>query len=95
MAVDSLDGLSSIPRPKRPKRQVRALTSGEAGQPIDSPMLTNPVSRMYVVWVSILREPRGFSLLGREETLLAFCNLVEPFGGFSASFSHITILQLI
>ncbi len=95
MAVDSLDDLSPVPGPERPKHQVRALTSRKAGQPIDSPMLTNPVSRLNVVRVSILREPRSLSLLGREETLLAFCNLVEPLGGFFASSQHNTILQLM
>ena len=94
MAVDPLGGLSPIPGPERPKHQVRALASRKAGEPIDSPMLTNPVSRLNVVRVSILREPRSFSLLGREETLLAFCNLVEPPGGLFARFSHNTILQL-
>jgi hypothetical protein len=58
-------------------------------------MLTNPVSRLNVVRVSILREPRSFGLLCREEALLVFCDLVEPLGGFFASFSHDTILQLI
>src|ERR1700686_4453294 len=70
MAEDSLSGLSPIPGPERPKHQVRAVTTRKAGQPIDSPMLTNPVFRLNVVRVSILREPRSFSLLGREETLL-------------------------
>src|SRR5271156_3857646 len=59
MAVDSLGGLSPIPGPQRPKHQVRALTSRKCGQPIDSPMLTNPVSCVNVVRVSILREPRS------------------------------------
>jgi hypothetical protein len=95
MAVDSLLGPSPIPGPERPKHQVGALASRKAGQPIDSPMLTNPVSHLNVVRVSILREPRSFSLLGREETLLVFCNLVEPLGGFFALFPHSTILQLI
>jgi hypothetical protein len=91
-AVDSLGGLSAIPGPERPKHQVRALTSRKAGQTIDRPMLTNPVSRLNVVRVSILRESRSFSLLGREETLLPFRYLEEPLGGF---FPHSTILQLI
>jgi len=95
MAVDSLGDLSPIPGPERPKHQVRALASREAGQPINSPMLTNPVSRPNVVRVSILREPRSFSLLRREEALLVFRDLVEPLGGFFASSSHDTILQLI
>jgi hypothetical protein len=95
MAEDPLDGLSTIPGPERPKHQVRALASRKAGQPIDSSMLANPVSSLNVVWVSILREPRSFSLLGREKTLLAFCNPVEPLGGFFALFPHSTILQLI
>jgi hypothetical protein len=95
MAVDSLGGLSPIPGPERPKHEVGALASRKARQPIDSPMLTNPVSRLNVVRVSILREPRSFSLLGREETLLVFCNLVEPLGGFFALLPHGTILQLI
>ena len=58
-------------------------------------MLTNPISRLNVVRVSILREPRSFSLLGREETLLAFRHLVESLCGLLASISHNTILQLI
>ena len=95
MTVDSLGGLPPIPGPERPKHQVRALASRKARQPVDSPMLTNPVSRLNVVRVSILREPRSFSLLRREEAFLAFRDLVEPLGGFSACFSHGTILQLI
>ena len=95
MAVDSLGDLSPIPRPERPKHQVRALVSWKAGQPIDSPMLTNPVSRLNVVRVGVLGKPHSFSLLSREEALLAFCNLVEPLGGFPTRFSHNTILQLI
>jgi hypothetical protein len=88
MAVDSLGDLSPIPRPERPKHQVRALASRKARQPIDPPMLTNPVSRVNVVRVSVLRESRSFSLLGREEALLSLCYLVEPIGGFFALISH-------
>jgi len=95
MAVDPLGGLSPIPGPERPKHQVRALASRKARQPIDSPMLTNPVSCLNVVRVSILRKPRSFSLLRREEALLVFRDLVEPLGGFFAFISHGTILQLI
>jgi hypothetical protein len=95
MAIDSLGGLFAIPRPKRPKHQVGPFGSGKAGQPIDSPMLTNPVPRLNVVRVSILRETRSFGLLRREETLLAFRDLVEPLGCFFPPFSHSTILQLI
>ena len=95
VAVNPLGNLSPIPGPERPKHQVRALASRKARQPIDSPMLTNPVSRLNVIWVSILREPGSFSLFCREETLLAFCNFVEPLGGFFPLFPHITILQLI
>jgi hypothetical protein len=58
-------------------------------------MLPNPVSRLNVVRVSILREPRSFSLLSREVTLLLFRYLVEPLGGFFPLFPHSTILQLI
>jgi hypothetical protein len=95
MAVDSLGDLSPIPGPERPKHQVGALASRKAGQPIDSPTLTNPVPRLNVIRVSILREPRSLSLLGREKTLLGFRYLVEPSGGFFPLFPHITILQLI
>jgi hypothetical protein len=95
MAEDPLAGLSPIPGPKRPKHQVRPFTSRKAGKPIDSPMLTNPVSRLNVVRVSILCEYRSFGLLRREEALLAFRDLIEPLRGFFALFSHNTILQLI
>jgi hypothetical protein len=95
VAEDSLGGLSPIPGPERPKHQVRAFASRKAGQPIDSPMLPNPVSGLNVVRVSILREPRSFGLLRREETLLPFRYLVEPLCGFLTSISHSTILQLI
>jgi hypothetical protein len=95
MTIGCLRCLSPIPRPERPKHQVRAFASRKAGQPIDSPMFAKPVSRLNVVRVSILCEPRSFSLLGREETLLVFCNLVEPLAGFFPLFPHRTILQLI
>jgi hypothetical protein len=95
MAVDSLRDLFAIPRPERPKHQVGPLASRKAGQPIDSPMLTNPVPHLNVVRVSILREPRSFGLLRREEALLAFRDFVEPLRGFFALFRHNTILQLI
>jgi len=95
MAVHSLDSLSPIPGPERPKHQVRALASRKAGKPIDSPMLTNPVSRLNVVRVSILSESRAFGLLRREETLLPFRYFVEPLSGFFALFPHSTILQFI
>jgi hypothetical protein len=94
MAEDSLGDLPPIPGPEGPKHQIRALASRKAGQPIDSPMFTNPVSRLNVVRVSILREPRSFGLLGREEAVLAFSDLVEPLGGFFAFTSDSTILQL-
>jgi hypothetical protein len=94
MAVDSLGELRPIPGPERPKHQVRAPASGKVGQPIDSPMLTNPVSSLNVVRVSILREPHSFGLLGREEAVLGFSDLVEPLGGFFAFISDGTILQL-
>jgi hypothetical protein len=95
MTVDSLGGLPPIPGPQRPKHQVGALASREAGEPIDSSMLTSPIPHLNVVRVSILREPGSFSLFCREETLLVFCNLVEPLGGFFALFPHSIILQLI
>ena len=95
MAIDSLAGLFPIPGPERPKHQVRTLALRKASQPIDSPMLTNPVSRLSVVRMSILRKPRSFSLLRREETLLPFRYLVKPLGAFFPLFSHSTILQTI
>jgi hypothetical protein len=95
MAVNSLSGLSPIPGPERPKHQVRALASRKAGQRINSPVLTNSVSRMNVIRMSILREPSSFSLLRREETILHFRYLIESLGGCLAGFSHNTILQLI
>jgi hypothetical protein len=95
MAIDSLGDLSPVTGPKRPKHQVRALASRKAGQPIDPPMFTNPVSRLNVVRVGILREPHSFGLFGREETLLPFRDLVEPPGGLFALVWHSTILQFI
>jgi hypothetical protein len=95
MTVDSLGHLCPVSGPKGPKYEVGPLASRKAGQPIDSAMFTNPVSRLNVVWVSILSKPRSLSLLRREETLLVFCNLVEPLDGFFALFMHSTILQLI
>jgi hypothetical protein len=95
MAIDALGGLVSIPGPERPKHQIRTLASRETGQPIDTPVLAHPVSRLNVVGVSILRKTRSFGLFCREETLLAFRDLVEPLGSLFALFSHNTILQLI
>src|ERR1700739_1526549 len=95
MAVDPLCDLSSIPRPERPKHQVRPFASWKARQPIDSPMLTNPVSDLNVVGMCVLSKTRRFGLFRREESLLVLCDLVEPLGGFFPLFPHSTILQLI
>jgi hypothetical protein len=95
MAVDSLRDLSTIPGPEQPKHQIRALASRKAAQPIDSAMLQNPVCRLNMVRVSILRKPDSFSLINKKKTLLIFRNIVEPLGGLFAFFPHSTILQLI
>src|SRR4029077_9106681 len=63
MAEDSLGDLPPIPGPEGPNHQIRALASGKDGQPIDSPMLTNPVSRLNMVRVSILRETPALACL--------------------------------
>jgi len=95
MAVDPLGCFSSIPGPERPKHQIRMLASRKVSETINSPVLTNPVSRMHVIRMSILREPSSFSLLRREEPILHFRYLIESLGGCLAGFSHNTILQLI
>ena len=61
--AQSTTPLCPIPGPERPNHQVRALASRKAGQPIDFPMLPNPVARVNVVRVSILREPRTLACL--------------------------------
>jgi hypothetical protein len=58
-------------------------------------MLANPVPCLNVVRMSILREARSFSLLGREKTLLLLYYPVEPIAGFPVFVSRNTILQLI
>ena len=95
MAVDSLGSLSPIPGPKRPEHQVRTLTSWKTGEPIDSPMLTNPITDLNVVGMRVLCKAGNLGLLRCKEPPLALCEVVEVLCSRLAPFCHDTILQLI
>jgi hypothetical protein len=94
MTVGPFRDFLSILGPEIPKHQVRALRSRKIGKPIDSSVLTNPVSGVHMVGVRLLGEPRPSGLLGGEEALLGLGYFMEPSGGFFIRSWHYIFPQL-
>ena len=94
VAVYALDDFVPIPGPQCPQNKVRAIRSRKEGEPVNSPVLADPVSCLYVIGVCVLGESGSLSLLRGEEALLLFSNAEEPPGCFTVRLRHNTILQL-
>lgn len=58
MTVDPLGDFLPVLRPEIPEHKVRSLRCGKIGEPVNSTVLPNPVSRIYVVGMRLLREDR-------------------------------------
>src|SRR5208283_2472304 len=82
VAVGSFRNFPPVLRPEIPEHQVRTLGRRKVREPVDPPVLANPVSRLHVVGVGLLREPRPDGLLRREESLLRLSYFVKPALGF-------------
>ena len=95
MAVDSLGFFAAVSGPEGPLRQVGMVCRREQRKPIDASVLTKPVASMDVIRVSVFGKTRSLSLLCREESLLAFGNLIEPPVRLYAGPGHCTIRQFI
>jgi len=94
MTVDPLGDFLPVLRPEIPEHKVRSLRCGKISEPVNSTVLPNPVSRIYVVGMRLLREARPDGLLGREETLLRLSYIIEPSGGLFVGSWHGIIPQL-
>lgn len=94
VAVNTLCLLVPVSRPKCPENQIGAIGHRKQSESVNPAVLTNPVSNLNVVGMSILRESSGLGLLRGEETLLLFSNLKKPPRCFPVRLGHNTILQL-
>jgi hypothetical protein len=94
MTVHALGLLVSVSRPQRPNCEVRMIRLGKEGQPINAAVLTDPVSGLNMVRMSILSESGNLRLLGREKPLLRLGDLVETLERILPEMFHNTILQL-
>src|SRR5208283_2982749 len=94
MAVGAFRHFLPILGPEIPKHQVGAFRSRKIGKAVDPAVLTNPVSRVHVVGVRLLGEPRSSGLLGGEEALLGLGCFMEPSSGFFIRSWHCIIPQL-
>ena len=70
VAVYALDFLVPVPGPKGPKDKVGPIRCGKKRQPVDTTVLTDPVSCVYMVGMCVFGETSRLGLLGREKTLL-------------------------
>ena len=94
MAVDALRNFPSVLRPQIPEHEVRALWCREIGEPVDSTVLSNPVSRVHVVRMYLFGEPGPDGLFGCEKALLRLGYFEESPSGFLIRTSHCIIPQL-
>ncbi len=78
MAVDALDVLVAVPGPQRPKDKVRPIGRRKQSEPVDPPVLANPVSGRHMIGMCVFGESGRLSLLGGEVTLLLFSEVEEP-----------------
>ena len=94
MTKGALDFLMAISGPKRPEDKIVSLAEREPGQAVDTAMLPNPIARLDVVGMRILRKAGRLGLLGGEKALLPLRHFKEPSQRVEARSSHNTILQL-
>jgi hypothetical protein len=88
MAVDALRNFPSVLRPQIPEHEVRALCCREIGEPVDSAVLSNPVSRVHVVRMHLFGEPRLDGLFGCKKALLRLGYFEESSSGFLVRTRH-------
>src|ERR1700689_4630254 len=77
MTVCSLGHFLPVLRPEIPQHQVRAFRSREFGEPINSTVLANPVSRLHMVGMHLLGKPCAYRLFCREKSLLRSRHFVK------------------
>ena len=94
VAVHTLDFLVPVPGPQSPKDEVRPISRRKQSEPVDPPVLADPVPYLDMIGVSVLSEAGCLGLLGGEEPLLLFSELEETPRRFTVRLSHNTILQL-
>jgi hypothetical protein len=94
-AVDTLDFLIPISRPQRPKDEVKPISRRKQSEPVDTPVLADPVPGVHIIEVCVFGESGRLGLLGGEKALLLLLGeLEEPPRRFTVRLSDSTILQL-
>ena len=78
VAVHTLDFLVPVAGPQRPKDKVRPIGRRKQSEPVDPPVLANPVPGRHMIGMGVFGESRCLGLLGGEVTLLLFGELEEP-----------------
>ena len=94
MAVNALGNFLPVLRPQIPEHEVRSLGCRKIGEPVDSAVLSNPVSGVHMVRMHLFGEPRPDGLFGREKALLRLGYFEQSSSGFLVRTRHCIIPQL-
>jgi hypothetical protein len=70
VAVYTLDFLVPVPGPKGPKNKIGPIGCWKKREPVDTTVLADPVSYLYMIGMCVFGETGRLGLLGREKTLL-------------------------
>ncbi len=94
MAVYTLNLFIPVARPECPNDEIRPIGHRKQGEPVNTAVLTDPVSGLDVVGMRVLGESSRLGLLRGEESLLLLGDLKKPPRCFPMRLGHNTILQL-
>jgi len=80
MTVNSLADALAIIRPEPPQYQIRPVVLWKMSKAINPTVLANPVSRLHMVGMCILRITGSFGLLRRKKSGLSFRDFIKTVG---------------
>jgi hypothetical protein len=78
VTVNTLDILISVSGPEGPEDEIRSIGYRKQGEPVDTPVLANPIPSLYMIRVGVFGEASGLRLLGGKKALLLFGALEMP-----------------
>ena len=94
VAVYTFDLLVPVPRPQCPKDQVGPISRRKQSEPVDTPVLADPVPDLDMIGVGVFGESGRLGQLGGEEALLLLGDLEKSPRRFTVRLGHNTVLQL-
>ena len=74
MAIDPFDFFVPVPRPECPEDKVWPVSQWEQSEPVNAPVLADPVPDLHMIGVGVLGESGCLGLLRGEEALLCSAN---------------------